>query len=162
MTLAIRRLDPVADRAAVAAMLAEAADYYDLWLGHAPGAAEVAGVFSAGPPGCDAARSYRLGLFDGGLVGVAELSFGFPDAMDAYLGLMILSPMARGRGYGAQFLGHIEGLARARDATGLYLGVLDRNPRGRAFWERMGFRATGVTRVAADHGPVVHRLGKVL
>ena len=162
MTLAIRRLDPVADRTAVAAMLAEAADYYDLWLGHAPGAAEVEGVFSAGQPGCDAARSCRLGLYDGGLVGVAELSFGFPGAMDAYLGLMILSPMARGRGYGAQFLGHIEGLARARDATGLYLGVLERNPRGRAFWERMGFRATGVTRVDAEYGHVVDRLRKVL
>ena len=69
MTLAIRALDPVADRTAVAAMLAGAADYYHLWLGHAPGEAEVEGVFSAGPPGCDAARSYRLGLFDGGWLG---------------------------------------------------------------------------------------------
>ena len=162
MTLAIRVLDPVADRADVAAMLAEAADYYQLWLGHAPGEAEVEAVFNDGPPGCDAARSYRLGLFDGGLRGVAELSFGFPGAMDAYLGLMILTPAARGRGHGARFLGHIEGLARAQQAAVLYLAVLKRNPRGRAFWERMGFRATGISRVDADYGHVVHRLWKAL
>lgn len=157
----IRPLDPATDRAAVARMLTEAQDYYHLWLGHAPGPAQVEEVFTAGPPGCDAARSHRLGLFlDGRLGGVAELSFGFPEPQDAYLGLMILSPSARGQGHGAAFLAHVETLARG--APRLYLAVLEANPRGRAFWEAQGFTPTGVFRCDPETGHRIHRLVKPL
>ena len=94
----IRPLDPVTDRPAVAAILTEAQDYCHLWLGHAPDASQVDEVYTAGPPGCDAAQSFRLGLWlDATLSGVAELSFGYPAAQDAYLGLMILAPGVRVR-----------------------------------------------------------------
>jgi GNAT superfamily N-acetyltransferase len=156
----IQPLDP-ADRPAILALLREARDYYQLWLGRDPEEADVEDVLTAGPPGCDPAQSHRLGLWEAGrLCGVAELSFGFPMAEDAYLGLMILAPSARGRGQGAGFLAHIEGLARARACPRLYLGVLEANPRGRAFWSRQGFAPTGVSR--ADGGHVIHRLGKAL
>ena len=51
-----------------------------------------------------------------------------------------------------------------RGPARLCLGVLDRNPGGRAFWERMGFRPTGVSRVNNDHGlaNLLHWLGKDL
>ena len=51
----IRPLEPVTDRPAVAALLTEAQDYDHLWLGHAPDASQVDKVYTAGPPGCDAA-----------------------------------------------------------------------------------------------------------
>ncbi|MBN2631528.1 MAG: GNAT family N-acetyltransferase [Rhodobacteraceae bacterium] len=157
----IRALDPVADRGAVAALLAQAQDYYHLWKGHAPGAAETDDVFTGTPPGCDPAASHRLGLFlNGTLSGVAELSFGFPAPDDAYLGLMILAPQARSQGHGAAFLRHIEALARAADAPNLYLAVLGANPRGAAFWARMGFVVTGVSRQDGPH--TIHRLVKPL
>lgn len=159
----IRTLDPGSDRAAVAELLAEAQDYYHLWRGHAPGAAEVEEVFTAGPPGCDAALSHRLGLFVGGkLSGVAELSFGYPAPQDAYLGLMILAPRARSLGLGAAFFAHAEALARARACPRLYLAVLEANPRGRAFWERQGLTATGNFRDDAETGHRIHRLVKTL
>ena len=132
-----RSLDPApdpgtataTDRAAVADLLRQVQDYYQLWLGHASGPAEVEAVFTAGPPGCDPARSHRLGLYiDNQLCGAAELSFGFPTAQDAYLGLMILAPHARCQGHGAAFLAQIEALARRRPQ--LYLAVLEANPRG--------------------------------
>lgn len=159
----IKALDPKGDRAAVAALLTEAQDYYHLWLGHAPGPEEVEDVFSSGPPGCDPAQSHRLGLYlDGRLSGVAEVSFGFPEPQDAYLGLMILAPRARGQGHGEAFFAAALALARARSCPRLYLAVLEKNPRGRAFWERMGFAATLVHRDDPETGHRIHRLVKVL
>lgn len=157
----IRRLDPAADRAAVADLLREARDYYQLWLGHDPEAAEVEDVFTAGPPGCDPARSQRLGLYlDDRLSGVAELSFGYPEPEDAYLGLMILAPRARGEGHGAAFFAQAQALAHP--CPRLYLAVLEANPRARAFWESQGFSATGVFRDDAETGHRIHRLVKRL
>ncbi|WP_103332622.1 GNAT family N-acetyltransferase [Pseudotabrizicola formosa] len=159
----IRALDPAADRAAVAALLTRAQDYYHLWKGHPPGPAEVQEVFTSTPPGCDPAASHRLGLIlEGTLQGVAELSFGFPTAQDAYLGLMILAPAARAQGHGAAFLADIETRARAAQALRLYLAVLQANPRGAAFWARMGFQPTGTIRHDPDTGHSIHRLVKPL
>lgn len=157
----IRNLDPQADRAAVAAFLDEAADYWLLADGAAPGPEAAADFFTQCPPGCDPAASHRLGLFhDARLSGLAELSFGFPAPGDAYLGLMILAPRLRGQGLGAGFLAHVETLARAAGAPTLFLAVIDANPRGRAFWESHGFRPTGLTR--QDDRNLIHRLSKPL
>ncbi|PLL14084.1 GNAT family N-acetyltransferase [Tabrizicola sp. TH137] len=157
----IRALQPQADHAAVADFLDEAADYWHLADGAAPGPQAAADFFTDCPPGCDPAASHRLGLFhEGRLSGLAELSFGFPEPGDAYLGLMILAPRLRGQGLGAGFLAHVETLARAANAPTLYLGVIEANPRGRAFWERHGFRPTGITQ--QDDRNLTHRLAKPL
>lgn len=157
----IRELHPETDLAAVAAFLDEAADYWLLADGEAPGPTAAADFFADCPPDCDPAASRRLGLFVGGrLSGLAELAFGFPKAGDAYLGLMILAPRLRGQGFGQTLLAHAETLARAANAPALYLGVIEANPRGRAFWDRHGFRPTGVTRTDARN--VTHRLVKPL
>lgn len=157
----IRALHPQADRAAVTDFLAEAADYWLLADGAAPGPQAAEDFFTQCPPGCDPAASHHLGLFlDDRLSGLAELSFGFPEPGDAYLGLMILAPRLRGRGHGAAFLAHVEMLARAAAATSLFLGVIEANPRGRAFWESHGFRPTGITR--QDDRNLTHRLVKPL
>ena len=159
----IRALDPKHDRAAVAALLTRAQDYYHLWKGHPPGPAEVDEVFTSIPPGCDPAASHRLGLFTNDtLDGVAELSFGFPAPQDAYLGLMLLAPEARSKGHGACLLAHIEALACKAKAPRLYLAVLQANPRGAAFWQRMGFTATGLSRHDEGTGHTLHRLVKPL
>ncbi|WP_434618117.1 GNAT family N-acetyltransferase [Tabrizicola sp. M-4] len=157
----IRPLFPETDRAAVAAFLQEAADYWVLADGAPPGPQAADDFFTDCPPGCDPAASHRLGLFrDGRLSGLAELSFGFPAPGDAYLGLMILAPRIRGQGHGARLLSHVETLARETQAPTLYLGVIEANPKGRAFWERCGFVPTGVTR--QDDRNLTHRLAKPL
>lgn len=128
-----------------------------------PGPTKAAEFFTDGPPGCDPARSRRLGLFlDDRLSGVAELSFGFPEADDAYLGLMMLGAWAQGGGLGKAFLSHAEGLARQSDASNLYLAVLEENPRGWVFWNREGLGNTGVSGVSIVEGcpQNVHRLLK--
>jgi GNAT superfamily N-acetyltransferase len=159
----IRPLDPRDDLAAVHGFYGEAGDYWLLADRRPADLQKARDFFTDGPPGCDPGRSHRLGLFEGDrLAGVAELSFGFPAPEDAYLGLMMLAPRIRGGGHGAAFLAHVEGLARAAGAPLLYLAVLEENPRGRAFWEREGFHATGVSRQDDETGHVIHRLVKAL
>lgn len=161
MTRTIRDLDPVQDPDLVRGFYAQAPDYWLMAEGQAPDDSKITGFFTDGPPGCDPAASHRLGLFlDGRLSGLAELSFGFPEPGDAYLGLMILGPWAQGAGHGPVFLAHIEALARARGVPSLYLAVFEANTGGRAFWEREGFAPTGVSGRNARH--VLHRLVKPL
>lgn len=158
----IRELFP-SETALVAQFYREAPDYWLLAEGRVDPQAKASDFFTDAPPNCDPAQSDRLGLFvDHRLSGVAELSYGFPEPGDAYLGLMLLGPWAQGAGHGSVFLAHIEALARKRHAPRLYLAVLDANPRGRAFWEREGFRPTG--RRAQDKltGHWLERLGKDL
>ena len=161
----IRDLHPDTDLAIVTAFLAEAADYWIMAEGAAPGPDAARDFFTDGTPNRDPAQSRHLGLFhDGHLSGLAELSFGFPNAGDAYLGLMILAPRIRSLGLGPGLLAHVESLARAAKAPNLYLGVLQANTRGRAFWDRHGFRPTGVSKVDNDSGlnHIIHRLVKPL
>ncbi len=161
----IRSLQPNTDLPAITGFYTEAADYWLLAEGHLDPAQKAADFFTDCPPGCDPTASHRLGLFrENTLSGLAELSFGFPQPGDAYLGLMLLAPRARNLGLGRIFLAHIEDLARSANAPTLSLAVLDQNPRGRAFWEREGFRATGHsgTDDSQGLGHNLHRLAKAL
>jgi GNAT superfamily N-acetyltransferase len=156
--------DLYADEVAlVARFYRDAPDYWLLAEGRCEPDQQAGQFFTDAPPGCDPVQSRHLGLFlNDRLSGVAELSFGFPEPQDAYLGLMVLGPWAQGRGCGKTFLAHAETLARNRAAMNLYLAVLDANPRGRAFWEREGFIATGLRRHDPDTGHWVERMGKRL
>lgn len=158
----IRELFP-SETALVAQFYREAPDYWLLAEGRCDPKHQAQEFFTDAPPNCDPAQSDRLGLFvDQRLSGVAELSYGFPDTSDAYLGLLLLGPWVQGKGHGRTFLAHIEALARKRHAPRLYLAVLDVNPRGRAFWEREGFSATGLRGQDKVTGHWLERLGKTL
>lgn len=155
-------LHPTKDLPAVATLLQEAADYWLLAEGTAPGPTAAADFFTDGPPNRDPLQSHHLGLYvQDRLSGLAELSFGFPEAGDAYLGLMIVTPRLRGMGHGPTLLREVEARARVARAPALYLGVLDVNPRGAAFWMREGFTLTGIARTD-EHGNTIRRLRKPL
>lgn len=159
----IRSLDPIADLDAVQDLYARAADYWLLADRRPPDRQKARAFFSDCPPNCDPTTSHRLGLYtDSRLIGVAELSFGFPQPADAYLGLMLLDPAERGHGLGALLLARLETRARAAACPSLYLAVLQANPRGRAFWLRHGFTDTGKSGVDPASGLTLHRLMKQL
>lgn len=158
----IRELFPT-ETGLVAQFYREAPDYWLLAEGRVDAENQAQEFFTDAPPNCNPDESDRLGLFlNQRLSGVAEVSYGFPEPNDAYLGLMILGPWAQGAGHGRAFLRHAEGLARKRHASRLFLAVVDVNPRGRAFWEREGFTYAGLSRVDALTGHTVYRLGKTL
>ena len=56
---------------------------------------------------------------------------------------LVVAPEARGRGIGTRLLHAAADEARARGFREIRLDVVDENPRARALYERMGFRAVG-------------------
>ncbi len=168
----IRPLDPVTDFTAVTNLHARAQDYWLLADSPVDPAADKSIIdptlkatefFTDAPPGGDPAKSHRLGQFHNNtLVGLAELAFDYPEPKDAYLGLMLFAPDMRGQGFGPQLLAHVETIARNAQAPALYLAVLGENPRGRAFWQRMGFADTGRSGQDSATGHTLHRLMKPL
>jgi GNAT superfamily N-acetyltransferase len=158
----IRELFP-SETALVAQFYREAPEYWLLAEGRCDPAHQAQEFFTDAPPNCDPAASDRLGLFvDHRLSGVAEVSYGYPESNDAYLGLMLLGPWAQGKGHGRTFLSHAEALARERHAVRLCLAVLDANPRGRAFWLREGFTPSGLRGQDKITGHWLERLVKPL
>lgn len=151
------------DRAAVADLLARAADYVLLETGQPPGDATLEDFFSDAPPGIDPATSLRLGAAapDGRLAGIAELAFGWPAPHDAYIGLLLLDPAARGQGLGRTMVAALRQAAIARGATQMRAAVLDSNPRGLAFWQREGFTTETVIEGVA-RGQRTHRMHRLL
>lgn len=165
MTVLIRHLDKASDLNRVVDFYAESPDYWEIAEGNLPGHEKANEFFDDIPPNCDPKESCRLGIFlNERLSGIADLFFGFPEDGDAYIGLMMLGPWARGQGTGKRFLAHVEGLARSGGAKCLYLAVMTINSKGRAFWEREGFVATGLTgmNVVGDNQQELHRLVKSL
>lgn len=162
MPLTIRPLDPQADLALVRAFLPLVADYLRLETGAEPGPCQAEEFFAETPPDGTAEDLAHLGLFEGDtLVGVAAMAFGYPEPGDAYLGLMLVDARRRGRGLGPVLLDAVVKLARARGAPRLYLGVLDANPRARAFWERAGFRHV-LTKPAVAFGDRLHDVHRLV
>lgn len=161
----IRPLDPVTDRARVEDFFTAAQDYVILERDEPPGPEVTEEFFTQAPPGVDEAASRRLGLFDAGqLQALVEMSFGFPEADSAYIGLLIALPSARGTGAGTALLRACEDIARAKGCREIFMAVLDANPKGRAFWEREGFRLRLADRevTLGKKTQIAHRLGKAL
>ena len=138
----IRPLDPVSDHAAVWAFWDSCRDFSEMERGLTDHARQTEGFFHDVPPNADAAKRMRLGVFDRDrLIGVASVDFGFPEAMDGYIGLLAFAEDVRGGGLGPKVLALIGAEARQRGTRRLYVGVLIANMKGRAFWEREGFAA---------------------
>jgi GNAT superfamily N-acetyltransferase len=146
MTLLIRTLHPAHDHSLVMALLHLAADYIHLERDAAPTPAVADEFFTDAPPGCDAAQSLRLGVFDGPhLIAITDMAMAYPDAQTAYLSLLLVATHARGRHIGPYILRYLQSRAAEMRATAICLGVLAANPRGRAFWAREGFHDTGIS-----------------
>jgi len=83
-------------------------------------------------------RVLRLEGRDAGILAVEP----FVDRL--HLARLFLLPAAQGRGLGTRILGALLAASEARGVP-VALTVLHTNPRARAFYERLGFRAVGET-----------------
>ncbi|WP_159453106.1 GNAT family N-acetyltransferase [Pseudooctadecabacter jejudonensis] len=128
------------DAQAVRAVFDVAADYITLETGHPADDAYVADFFADRPPTVTEGACFHLGAEqDGTLVGVAAYLFGYPSALDCYIGMMVFDPAVRGQGLGRTLVSHIVAKATQRGARRMLIAVLDENRKGRAFWESNGF-----------------------
>jgi GNAT superfamily N-acetyltransferase len=159
-SVVLAALHPTDDFDAVEVVYREAADYRLLESGLTPEVAARAFLEDRPPTGDEAPLKFGVLGNAGDLVAIGDLAFDFPERGDAYLGLLLLVPRARGQGLGPAIVDEMKRLARARGATRLLLGVLDDNERARVFWERQGFRwvKTSGPQVFGERQHVVHRL----
>ena len=112
-------------------------DYYALVYGHPPGPAEVQSLFVGLPEGRIYDDKYAGGIYrDGELAGVLDAIRNHPVPGEWALGLLLLEPAHRGDGLGRETY---EGFERWAGPSAIWIVVQDRNTRGRAFWERLGF-----------------------
>jgi ribosomal protein S18 acetylase RimI-like enzyme len=145
-----------ADLAALQAILAGATEYFHFISGLPPGDTEAESLIAALPPGWGPDR-YRdkhvLLCYDGDTpVACIDLLHGYPDESTVFIGLLVVAP--RRRGVGRAAVAHVEGLARAWGATRVRLAVVQTNTPALAFWDALGYRATG------ERKP--HRMGSVV
>ncbi|WP_226780972.1 GNAT family N-acetyltransferase [Oceaniglobus trochenteri] len=129
------------DAALVAELQSDCADYIALETGQAPGPAHVAGFFDDAPPGLSADQIFAMAICEGERpIGLLNWSQGYPETTDAYIGLLMLVPTARGRGIGGEVLSQVIRAARNRHCTRLLLCVFRDNPAALRFWQAHGFR----------------------
>ena len=157
----LRKLDPTQDAVRVGRLFLQSADFVRLTEGVEPGPPQVAQFFQGVPPGGDLAQSLKLGLFDGpALLGIADLGYGYPEPDDAYIGLLLFAPEARGKGYGKALLALIEEEARAHGSDRIFAGVLEANAPARAFWLRECYLP--VMRRTLQVGARTHRIDRMV
>jgi GNAT superfamily N-acetyltransferase len=130
-----------ADLPALQDLLEKCADYMELVSGSPTSSNEAEMLVASLPPGKSLDDKYIIGIFDKTMhmVGFVDALKDYPDAGDWWVGLLLLTPNARGRGIGTQLYRAFESWASAQGAKRVYLGVIEANPRAHAFWERLGF-----------------------
>ncbi|MBB5516882.1 GNAT superfamily N-acetyltransferase [Rubricella aquisinus] len=135
------RLTSDADHSRVRDLMDRAADYVRLETGRAPDDAYVTETLTDRPPQIPADQVHLIGIErrGGTLAGIICALDGYYDAGEWYIGLLLIDPLARGRGLGARAVDHIRRLARKEGGHTLRIAVLEANPAGRRFWAREGF-----------------------
>jgi ribosomal protein S18 acetylase RimI-like enzyme len=134
-------LDAEVDFARARDLCERAADYVQLEEGRAPDNAYVRKTLSDAPPVCGPHDIFLRGVerADGSLAGIATSIRHFYEPGEWYMGLLMLDPSERGRGLGRTVAQHVINEARADGAPCIRIAVLDANPRGRKFWDSLGF-----------------------
>ena len=89
---------------------------------------------------------------DGGAVGAADVLVGHPDREAAFISLLVLDERWQGQGNGRRCFDLVERELRERCPAlrRLRLAVVDGEVGAAAFWQRMGFVATGETIIYRD------------
>jgi GNAT superfamily N-acetyltransferase len=114
-------------------------------------------LFEARPDGIDNNDKVILGIFDASdqLAGVFDLIKSFPNSRTLMLGLMLLDPSCRGKGYGSMAYEILEEWAVSESFNKIRIGVLFGNERGLKFWEKTGFVKTGEVKEYLSHKVLV-------
>ena len=148
------------DSPRVLALCQRASDYVMLDTGRVPDLAYVESEMTHAPPSVPPEQIWCWGHAhpDGSLDAIATCLKGYYEPNDWYLGLLLLDPTARGAGLGTRMARHVKDQAINDDANCLRIAVLDANPRGRAFWQRLGFVHEKSTDVGDGGLRHVHRL----
>lgn len=93
------------------------------------------------PPGRSIEDKFSFGVYapGGELLAYIELFRNYPAEPEWWLGLLMLDPRIRGRGFGTQIFRVASAWAFTNGARAIQLAVLESNPAAQRFWTRRGF-----------------------
>ena len=136
-------------------VLEGAPSYSHIATGAPPEPGRALDLYTMLPDGKDRSDKFVFGIHvAGGMVGCVDIIRGFPDQATAFIGLLLISETAQGRGVGRAGYRAAENIVRGWDGCRhVRLGVLRNNDGAQAFWRRLGFAETGEVR-PYQHGPV--------
>ena len=120
--------------------------YFIRLTGYPASGGEAQSALTALPPGMGYGDKFIFGVYaNDERVGVADLIRGYPDRKTAMLGLLLLSEKVHGRGIGKAAYQAIETLiSRWAGVETVRIGIVSTNDQVIPFWEKMGFKDTGV------------------
>ncbi|MBN8231406.1 GNAT family N-acetyltransferase [Corallococcus macrosporus] len=123
-------------------LLERCEDYYQLAEGRPALPEQARNLHTERPPGLAPGQGHVFALRDaqGALVGVLDALRDYPARGEWYIGLLLFAPEARGQGRGEAVVRTYEAHLRENGGRLLRIAVLEHNPAGRRFWERMGFQ----------------------
>lgn len=129
-------------------VLESAPDYANAIQGAPFSALEAARTFEELPPGVDPSAKTVFGIYlDDELAGVVDLVDGFPVPTTAMLGLLLIAGTHHRRGLGTRAARAVEGLVSSWGTCDrIRVGVVRTNAPALAFWEAVGYSATGELR----------------
>lgn len=138
-----RRLDSHHE-AEVVAFCAQCSAFFTLVMGECSATDAARNLMESRPQRVEASRKHVIGFECGGaLVAIVDVLEGFPDESDWYVGLLLLSPDARGHGLGSEIWKAVEAWIYAAGGRQAKLIVQEQNPDGAAFWRAAGFTTDG-------------------
>ena len=127
----------------------EAAPKYSMNVsGHQQNANAASEVFAALPKGFDFKNKFVLGIeVDADVIGCIDILRGFPNTQTAMIGLLLLSEKYQGKGLGKTAYQTLESMIKDWDEiTIIRISVVVSNGEVLPFWEKLGFRESGVRR----------------
>ena len=129
--------------------------YSHIATGAPPGPDRAHTLYTMLPEGKDRSDKFVFGIYhEGSMVGCVDVIRGYPDAATAFIGLLLISETAQGRGVGRASYRATEEIVRGWDGCRqVRLGVLRNNHDALAFWRKLGFAQSGEVR-PYQHGPV--------
>lgn len=125
-------------------LLERCADFEIVMTGAPPDSHAAADLVVEVPPDHPLRDKLVIGVWTpDGLTAVIDLLRDFPAEGAWYLGLLLVAPEARSRGFGAAAFAALRAWIAAQGGRTIRLIVQAQNPRGLAFWTRMGFQQIG-------------------
>ena len=116
-----------------------ASDYVLLERGRMPDEQYVFDIMTDAPPEVADEDIFTWGAGTADLDGYIAAVRGFYEPDEWYIGLALVAQEARGRGLGTAMVQQVMSWAQDSGAPCIRVAVLESNPRGHAFWERLGF-----------------------
>ena len=153
-----------AHEATVTEFCRQCSEFFTLVRGEASAAETARLLLESRPPSVDLARKHVIGFERSGeIVAVVDLLEGFPGDAEWYVGLLLLAPGERARGFGTAVWNTTEAWIRAAGGRQLRLIVQEQNPAAAHFWRSVGFTANGeVEQVLAGRTNLCWRFEKQL